>query len=187
MRRKQIQLKGIPSCLCIKMKLLNGLSVCFLYLILALEYISGNVKFTEEFYNDWIEKYRKLSGNERPPKLYKTWIQEASRLGVSVEPSTYKPIFEQVKYFKDKRITVEYIREQHRKVSALFPDRNDIALLNVSELMYSKRWRHWPRTSNFDMLQSVLDPNIDCLAITQHYDEGMVIPADDNQKRLILI
>lgn len=81
-----------------------------MFLITICEAIHDEAELNDEFYNNWLEKYRAVSGNVHPPKRFKTWIQEVNRMGVSVEPSIYKPIFEHLKYLKDLRMSVDKVR-----------------------------------------------------------------------------
>ena len=53
--------------------------------------------------------------------------------------------------------------------------------MDVEGLRRSKmHLRSWQYTDSFDLLMDLLDPSIDCVGIIQQYDEGMVIPADDD-------
>ena len=161
------------------MKLHHILYLGVFFLISICEAIN---EFTEDFYNDWVEKYRAVSGNEKSPKRYRTWIQEVSKMGVSIEPSTYKQAFEQIKYFKGRGTSVAKMREHYHKILALFPHRKDIKLHTLKDLMYSQELRVFPRSSNLDLLPLVMDPNIECSAIFHRYDEGMLVPADDSDR-----
>lgn len=163
------------------MKFVYSLYASILLLITMCEAIYDEAELNDVFYNNWLEKYRAISGNEQPPKRFRTWIQEVNRMGVSVEPSIYKPIYEHLKYLKEMGMSVDKVRNQHQKVLEMYPHlRGSVMGLTTRDLMHSQHWRSWPRSSNFDLLSSVMDPNIECFAIIHKEDEGMVLPADDS-------
>ena len=153
-------------------------------LAILLSFNSVSTSFTNEFYDKWVQKYRQISGNKNPPKRYKEWIRIVSKMDVSVEPSVYKKVFEHVGYFKNKNLTVPRVKMLLSKVQALNPTRHDIIGINLKEMVTRTiKLMRWPLLDNFELLSSVLDPSIDCFGIIQAYDEGMVIPADDNQNK----
>ena len=105
---------------------------------------------------------------------------KVNRMGVSVEPSIYKPIYEHLKYLKEMGMSVDKVRNQHQKVLKCILICVVASWDSTRDLMHSQHWRSWPRSSNFDLLSSVMDPNIECFAIIHKEDEGMVLPADDS-------
>ena len=157
------------------------------FILAAIAFINSNfilasfTDFTEEFYENWLEKYRKVSGNQNPPSRHKEWIATAKKLNVSIEPEKFKPIFEHLKHFKNTGISTQQVREYFSKIREFNPTRRDIKGLDTEGLRRSRmHLRSWQYNDSFDLLMDLMDPSIDCVGIIQQYDEGMVIPADDD-------
>lgn len=150
-------------------------------LLLILNLCAVFTEFTEVFYDQWLENYRQVSGNVKPPNRYKEWINLATSMNVSVEPSVYKKIFENLAHFKNDGLTVEKVKDQLRRIKSIYPGRRDIIGFDRLGLSTSVLLKKHPYADNFILLSQVLDPSIELYLIVHNYDEGMIIPADDDQ------
>ena len=130
-------------------------------------------------------KYRKVSGNERPPNKIKDWIKLATEMNVTIEPEKYKPIFEHLAHFKKSGLSIEQVENYLQKVKTFNPRRYDIVGFSILRSLMNNPPQLNDRLcgDNFKLLSQVMDPEIECLAIVQKYDEGMVIPADDDDSK----
>ena len=157
------------------------------FILFIISFINFNLifaSFTEEFYANWLGKYRKVSGNQNPPRRYKEWIAAATKLNVSIEPEIFKPIFEHLAHFKETGISVPQVRDYLRKIKEFRPTRWDIKGLDTEGLRRNRlHLRDFLYHESFDLLMDLLDPSFACVAIIQQYDEGMVSPADDDQSK----
>ena len=106
--------------------------------------------FTEEFYSNWIENYRQVSGNQKPPKKIKEWMKLASQMNVDIEPEKFKPIFEHLAHFKQTEITTQKVRDFLNKIRSFYPERTDIRGYSTHDLMTELSKRNgWPWFDSF--------------------------------------
>ena len=105
-------------------------------------------------------------------------------MNVSIEPSHYKKIFEHLAHFKKTGISVSEVKDYLKKIKEFDPTRLDIVGLDTKDMMNSRHLNGWLYSDCFKLLSEVLDPEIDSYGIVQKFDEGMVIPADEDQFKI---
>ena len=129
-------------------------------------------------FDEWLARYRQVSGNQNPPKMYKNWIQLASSLKCSIDPMHYRQIFKDLRPYKNQKLTVEKMRELAAKIKEF-----GVNVSGMDSSTFIENRQKWPFMNSLLYLPYVIDPKIDFFTITHIHDEGMVAPADDDQEQ----
>ena len=147
----------------------------FSFLIILLStYVS--CEMNSDFYEKWIEDYRKVSGKLNPPTKYKEWIRIAMDLRCSYDPSDYKQIFSDLSTFNDMDLNVDLMKRYEQKIIKLGRKIDGYNMIN-------RRTSNWPISDTWNYVSRVLDPSINFYVLVQLMDEGMSIPADVDQEQ----